>query len=53
MALQRKLSRRFEQIQRAIRIDSKIGLRIASRPIMRWLRSGMYYRIDLAAMASE
>ena len=51
--LRRKLSRRFEQVQRAIRIDSKIGLRIAGRPIMRWLRSRMYYRIDLAAMAFE
>jgi hypothetical protein len=53
MAPQEKLSCRFEQIQSAIRIDSKIGLRIASRPIMRWLRSGMQNRIDLRVMEFE
>src|SRR5207248_11565130 len=41
------------QVQCAICIDSKIGLRIPSRPVMRWLRSRVHDCIDLAATAFE
>ena len=51
--LGRKLSRGFEQIQCAVRVHRKIGLRIASCPVVRRLRRSMHDRFDRAAMPFE
>ncbi len=41
-----EISRRLEQIQRAVGVDGEIGLRIARRPIVRRLRRGVNDRGD-------
>src|SRR5437588_6622385 len=48
-----KTPRRFQQIQCAVGVNGEIGLRIARRPIVRWLRSRMHDRVDLSAVLLE
>ena len=48
-----KLSRRFQQVERAIRVYAEVGLRIARGPIMRRLRCAVDHGKDIHCVFLE
>ncbi len=51
--VRRVLARRLQQVQRPVRVDAEVRLRVGRRPVVRGLRSGVDHELDLACVLGE